>query len=237
MNIKHILYILILIIFYSCSSSRIEVKDNSELSSSRSVLFNKLDSIHKSRFSSISSYYLPKARFDINYSGSSYKLNGKLTLVTNSNINTNLTFPFPPISVGSLSLDKKHLEVSSSVVNLDLSKSVPSYYLQLINSLVYGTLPVNLLKFCRLSSVYISDNRYHLNYKAPHNTSINFQVDPLYRISQISIESSDFSGEMYTTDYKIVDNHSLPSKIRIILSSESINGSVSITTNTIKLNQ
>lgn len=237
MKINILLYIILLLTLYSCSSSKIEVRDGSQLSSSRSVLLAKLDSIYKTRLSTIHTYNLHKARFDISLAGSSHKLNGRLNIETNSSIKATVSLPFPPISVGNLSLDKNHVEVTSSIINLDINKSVSSYYLPVVNSIIYGVMPMDLLKFFRLKSLYISDNRYHLEYSGPFSTNISFQVDPLYRISQISLASKSFSGEIFTTDYKIVDSHSLPSQLRVILSSESINGSVNITTNSIKLNK
>lgn len=237
MKIKNLLYIILLFTLYSCSSSKIEVRDSSQLSSSRSVLFSKLDSIYKNRISTIKTYTLPKVRFDISLAGSSYKLNGRVNIETNSSIKASVSLPFPPLTVGNLVLDKNHVEVNSSLINLDINKSVSSYYLPVVNSLIYGIMPMNLLKFFRLKSLYIADNRYHLEYSGPFSTNISFQVDPLYRISQISLSSKSFSGEIFTTEYKIVDTHSLPSKLRVIVSSESLNGSVNISSNTIKLNK
>lgn len=239
MKIRLIISILVLVFFASCRSSKsnIEVKDDSLLSPSRTLLFQKLDSIYNYRFNSIASYTLPKARIEVNFGSSDYKLNGRVNIDTNKQMKASISIPFPPMTVGSFTMDKSDVSIKSSLANIDIFKPVPSYFLPVVNSLLYGSMPMDILDKLKLNSIYIKDSRYHLAYSGPYNTSIIFQIDAQFRICQLSVSSPDFSVDMFTSDFTKVDSHILPSSVRIVVSSQQFNGAAFINTNTIKINQ
>lgn len=235
------LFLIILTVFLlaSCKSNKanIEVKDNSSITASRDILFKKLDSIYNYRVSNIKSYDLQKARIEVNLGGSSHKVNGRLTLETNKQMKASISIPFPPLTVGSLNLDRSTVSISSSFADIDMTKNVPTYFLPVISSLLYGAMPMDVIGQFKLNNIFIKDYRYHLQYSGPFNSHISFQIDQLFRICQLSVSNPDFSGDMFASEFSKVDTHDLPSNIRFIVSSKDYNGSVSIQTNTIKLNK
>lgn len=226
----------VLVVLSSCtSSSKIEVKDGSSISSSKTDLFQKLDSVYKYRFDNIKTY-TNRAKVELNFEGSSYHLNCRVNATTNKSLKASISLPFPPVTVGTLDLSSSTISASSSYVNLDIERSVPDFLLSVANATLYGALPVDLLnKHFKLSSIYIKNSRYHLSYTGPYSTVAVFQVDSQYRIAQVSVSSPEFTCELFSSDFERVNKHNLPSIIKVVISSPKLNGGVTVKSSSIKI--
>lgn len=233
--ISYILF-LVLVVLSSCSSSsKIEVKDGSSLSSSKTDLFQKLDSVYKYRFDNIISY-TNRAKIEVNFEGSTYHLNGRVNAVTDKSLKATLSLPFPPVTVGSLDLTSKYMTASSSYANIDVDRSVPEFLLSVANSTIYGAMPIDLLnKHFTLTSIYIKNSRYHLAYSGPYSTVAIFQVDSQYRIAQVSVSSPDFTCELFSSEFQRINKHNLPSNIKVVFTSPKIKGGVTVKSSSIKI--
>lgn len=233
--ISYILFLVLLVLSSCTSSSKIEVKDGSSLSSSKTDLFQKLDSVYKYRFNNIKTY-TNRAKIDVTFDGSSYHLNGRVNAATNKSLKASISLPFPPVTVGTLDLTSSSISASSSYANIDIERSVPDYLLSVANATLYGALPVDLLnKHFKLSSIYIKNSRYHISYTGPYSTVAVFQVDSQYRIAQVSVSSPEFTCELFSSDFQRVNKHNLPSNIQVVISSPKLNGGVTVKSSSIKI--
>lgn len=235
-NLFVYILLLVLVIFSSCSSSsKIGNTDGSPLSSSKTALLEKIDSVYRYRFSRINSYS-NKATIEVNFDGSSHKLVGRVNAVTDKSIKASISLPFPPLTVGSLELTPSSVSVTSSYADINIDKSVPDFLLSVANAALYGTMPLNIIdKHFKLNYISIKNSRYHLTYSGPNSTVVIFQIDSQYRIAQVSVASHDFNCELFSSDFELIDNHHLPSSIKVVLLSPKMSGGVTVKSSSIKI--
>lgn len=124
----------------SCRSSRIESgSSNSALSTRKSEVMKFLDEA-ETRVT-VTTYEAKNAKASVTYSGGSVKVKSNITFTQGDQTKMTARLIFPPVSVGTLTVDSKAAKVSSKYLNKEMTLALPTFANEILQSALLGNLP------------------------------------------------------------------------------------------------
>lgn len=124
----------------SCRSARIEsASKNSALSTRKSEVMDFLSEA-ETRVG-VTSYEAKNAKATVVYSGGSVKVKSNISFTSGEETKMTARLIFPPVSVGTVTVNSKAAKVRSKYLDKELTLSLPTFANEVLQSALLGNLP------------------------------------------------------------------------------------------------
>lgn len=198
------------------TSKKIEVKDNSTLSRSRSEFFDNLEKVMEAKDKGIKTYYSKRISVAADGIPVYNSVNTALFFENKGEIIAKVYLPFPVVEVGKLRLNNGVLDFNSKALGSNDTKKLDNRLDEIFKAAMLGVVPKFIHEQAkRKYEMFIENNKYILEYKIADKI-LKIEINKDYSLSMVEmLENNQVVVKFVCDNYTDVDGYMLPKKLYI----------------------